>query len=538
MLGIKFGVLTLVSLFLFIYADDSLSQGTYFPTRSSSAPIDSSSITNGGIAPGDIRTAAIGSTQIAPTAVTAGSYTNTDLTVDGDGRITTASNGIGLGVGVTPAGARRHTGWTTQTTPVATDTFVTRYRVDAINAELILADVDGDTLRFRPQPSANANVLEYKDGTSVLFSVDSLGNATTANGWSDLGTNVALSTRTDSVTVGTVGGTGARRVHLLSTAAVPHVSLHGGALGTKSLIRFVNDGTGTNATDGMEVGMSNVNIGTSELRLWNYESGSSAGISFGCDNAERMRLYPFFGNFIGGSTSLVANPSGYFTPQRLFHLHNVNASVTSWMITNGSTGTNLTDGIKFEYDNTTFDYTSNNQESNGDFAFLTTGSSSEFRVSPGGAESFVLEGDGDIFLGDNESTGGGQLTIDMDGNGNTKGRAIIDNYHIQTTDATVTTISTISTATDNVYGLFIQVAGIKSDGSQGGHFLRQVSVKNDGGTVSVIGSTTTIGTDAEDDANWNVTATTSGTNILVQVTGVAATTIEWQATITRTVTSI
>ncbi len=101
---------------------------------------------------------------------------------------------------------------------------------------------------------------------------------------------------------------------------------------------------------------------------------------------------------------------------------------------------------------------------------------------------------------------------------------------VQTTDATVTTIATIATSSDLSYFPDVKIIARRSaGGDESAAYLLRAAFRNNAGTVTQIGNDDKLS--FEDTQGWNVTTAISTTNILIQVTGAAAT-IEWKANFT------
>lgn len=77
----------------------------------------------------------------------------------------------------------------------------------------------------------------------------------------------------------------------------------------------------------------------------------------------------------------------------------------------------------------------------------------------------------------------------------------------------------------------INIAGINSTGSTAASYIRQFSIKNQSLTTALVGTINTIGTDLASGTSINITADDPNDALKVQVTGIAAETWRWVASV-------
>ena len=157
----------------------------------------------------------------------------------------------------------------------------------------------------------------------------------------------------------------------------------------------------------------------------------------------------------------------------------------------------------------------------------------------------IISADGDdadasIFI---EPKGGGSTKaiglFEVENSANTATHTMYTST-VQTTDATVTQATAIPVAVDEVYSVEVDVvARENATGADRAQYkLAGLFYRNTGGDVTQQGSTTSLST-IESDGTWdcNLTADTENQQIDIDVTGKAATTIDWVATIKFTLVS-
>ncbi len=99
---------------------------------------------------------------------------------------------------------------------------------------------------------------------------------------------------------------------------------------------------------------------------------------------------------------------------------------------------------------------------------------------------------------------------------------------LQTTDATVTTILTVTIPDNSVVEVIVNVqARNQTTAEQAAYHVRHAARRRAAGSAALLG---TIAKDSfEEDATWDVATAVSGNDLLIQVTGEAAQTIDWLA---------
>jgi hypothetical protein len=111
---------------------------------------------------------------------------------------------------------------------------------------------------------------------------------------------------------------------------------------------------------------------------------------------------------------------------------------------------------------------------------------------------------------------------------------------VLTTDATVTSAATITTAADTVYPVQARVWARQTAGTgtvgHAAYYVRHGLFSRTGGTVRLVGAVATP-VSIEDNAGWDATLDFSGTAIRCRVTGEASKTIRWHSVLTYGVLS-
>jgi hypothetical protein len=77
----------------------------------------------------------------------------------------------------------------------------------------------------------------------------------------------------------------------------------------------------------------------------------------------------------------------------------------------------------------------------------------------------------------------------------------------------------------------VHIVGSKSDGTAVASYMRQVTIKNVGGTTSLVGTVNTIGTDEAASTSIAITADDTNDALDIAVTGIASETWRWAATV-------
>lgn len=97
----------------------------------------------------------------------------------------------------------------------------------------------------------------------------------------------------------------------------------------------------------------------------------------------------------------------------------------------------------------------------------------------------------------------------------------------RTTDGDFNTLASLTIPEDSVVLISVRLVAIRTDETQGAGYTRFGTFRNSSGTVTQIGSTTSVATH-EDDSTWDFQFLVSGTEVAIQVKGNPGKIINWR----------
>jgi len=117
----------------------------------------------------------------------------------------------------------------------------------------------------------------------------------------------------------------------------------------------------------------------------------------------------------------------------------------------------------------------------------------------------------------------------------TKANWEMSQAQVSTTDATVTTLASISVASNSAILVQAQIVGRRTGGTSGASgdsavYIRSARFKNVSGTVTILNLQSDY--TSEDQASWNGTLDVSGTSARIRVNAAANNNVDWTVTYT------
>lgn len=370
--------------------------------------------------------------------------------------------------------------------------------------------------------AGTASQIVVNDGAGLLTSVAQI---TAAQGGTGL--NTSASTGVPVITAGTWAVTTITNAEVAAGAAIArtklasgtasHVLINNGAGVMSSEAQLATTRGGTNADSSAVTGVAKVTAGS-----WSWSAVVDADISAGAAIA-RTKIAT-------GSAShvVINNGSGVLSSEAQLAVSRGGTGQDFSGVGAGLNVVTITSGVASASTVATTAATPNTivlRDGSGNIAVsglsLTTLTVSTITTSAG---DLTINPVGDVQFGTNALLF--QSTTVAGGN------ALTANANVQTTNATPTTIYTMATVSGGATGttylcrLAIALADV-TGGSNTGTYVAHFKAKNIGGTITVSSIVSNISILDGGLTATAITTAVSGSDVLIRVTGIAATTINW-----------